>query len=349
MKKNLIILALWGMILPCFSSNVDSTIQQQNGVNTIKERYFYTANKLDSLISYQWDGSIWSPSSKERYVYSNNKIVEKTLDSWSSGWSTFSKTIIDSVNINGKYIDIENDYIWSNNSWIQSIKTELANGNELIASQYNGSSWIAKSKTQVSFTSSSYQEIESEYNNSAWELMQKTTKTVDNSLTQEETEYAWDGSNWIAARKLNYFYTSNRLDSIITSEYDGIEAKWFYESKKEYNYNQSGDLATLKGYSALSSSEWELVSVETSYYKSTSSEILKNTVNSFNIGYCPFDNTLTIHSIDSKPIKVSILNLNGVRVGDMLTYTNSRTKLEALPKGVLIIKTDVATKQIIVK
>lgn len=350
MKITFVSIFLFGIALAGFASTPDSIVKQQNGVNSEKERYYYTNNMLDSLVSYQWDGEAWTPSFRERYAYSKGKKVEIITDAWFDEWIGTSKTTIDSVNINGRFINIENEYIWDTNDWLQIVKIELSNGNELISSEWYNSKWNLALKQVVTFNATTYLEVVSEYN-SSWEQIAKFSKSYNaNNLLTEEMTYGWDGSTWIAANKTTYAYNaSNQITTEIQSEFDSGANFWFENAKFEYTYNASNNLNTKTEYNAISSTDWELASVETNYYKGSTAAIKNTQSSQNNIQYFATDQSILVNSTETKPISISILSLSGNLIVRKNSFTNQKTEFNSLPKGVLVVKTEIASEIILTK
>lgn len=184
------------------------------------------AQKLDTVVNDQWNGSVWVHQTRSIYSYGSGCLVSTILtQSWQSGSSTWADTLLTTDTYNGNnQILTSTTQLWNGSSWDNKFR---------IRNVYNGSNLLDTSYTEAWLSSS-------------WQTSLRTTYTYngDNTVHQSLTQISLGGGSWLNSSQTTYIsYNADK-----TVQQDSIQiwqlTKWVNSAKDIYTYT-SGKIATL--------------------------------------------------------------------------------------------------------
>ena len=183
------------------------------------------AQKVDTAVTDQWNGSAWEHYSRSIATYDGNCVLQTTLSqNWQSGSSTWADTLLFtySYNSNNQPTEILGQF-WDGGSWVNTFRTRNV---------YNGT-------TQLLDTS--YGDL---WQSNSWQTFTRTTYTYnsDNTVYQSLGEI-YLINTWSNLSQTTYSYNADKtvnFDSLQT--WQPFPPKWVNSLKDTNTYNGSGKL-----------------------------------------------------------------------------------------------------------
>lgn len=175
-----------------------------------------TAN-LESVISYEWSGSIWVNDYQYSFTYdSNGYIAEAVYQDWSGTvWVIEVKTSLthdSNGNRTERLIQWWDGTVWVNN--YKEIYTYDSNENmtEELAQDWDGTVWLNTWKISCTYDSNGNmtEELTQEWDGTVWLNYYMDFATYDsNGNMIEELWMNWDETDWVSTWNYSYTYDSN--------------------------------------------------------------------------------------------------------------------------------------------
>ncbi len=258
MKKVILMAATALMLAACGGGSSETALpintveKTVDGVNQFKNSYTYDAQgNVTEQIRYEWDAKLndW------KYMIKS----ESTYDGNGNRLSQLFRTYIDSTNLvnSSKYEAQYNSankptseqwFAWDvqENKWVENVRHTY---------QYDGNNMRT-------------QEVVENYNRASnkWENCEKVEYKNASKSEANVTTYIWKDGQWVERTNDLYTYDKDgRQIGIVYQAKDSTNA-WKPFSKKEFEYDNRGNLTNEIGYKMTPEGEWtNMIKITTSY------------------------------------------------------------------------------------
>lgn len=373
MKKILLLLLSVVTLSLHSQTKLQSSIQEYydgtSWITIFGSDYEYDNNKnLITEYGYFPIGTSWTKSNKTTYTYNaNNKVTQEVESTWdgTNQYINLYKTDY-TYNTQGLLTQIlEMD--WNGSQWENAYKQEIGyNNNQLFsveANYFDGSQWVVDGRMGFTYTGNNLTQILFEYfDGNSWFLNDRIT-LVYNSNNQIKTtiEEEFDGSTWVEneIKQTDFDASFNRIKETIF--YQGIT-----ESKVEYDYDLTEQMSSfthpfndkigvdyiMESFpyvnKILSTTEYAYdTQVDDFYlygkttYNYNNSLVLgiesNDEIKIINLYPNPSNNFIQLSGI-SKPEKVVVYSLSGVKMIETIINENEKIDIQNLSNGLYLMK-----------